>query len=374
MTLTGPGGVGKTRLALQAAAPGAVAVRGWGVAVRAGPGPRRRRLDDAVAAVFSVTARAGQGTREALVEFLRGKQLLLVLDNCEHLLEAAAALAGVLAAVVRAAGDPGDQPGGPGDRGRAAGPGAAAGAARRRRRPGGDHAGGGGAAVRRARGRGQARLRGDRRERGGGRGGGPAAGWDRAGGRAGGGAGAGDDPGRAGPAAGAQLRGAGGRPARRGRHVTRRCGPPSTGPSSCSPGPEQALLARLAVFAGGCTLEAAEAVCGGDGIDPDAVFELLASLVARSLVVAEEHGLETRYRLLETIRQYGEQRLDAAGEAERWRARHAGYYADLLGQVRRPCPRPSAGGVLGGAARRRAGQPARGVVMGDRHRQRRHRV
>jgi hypothetical protein len=99
-------------------------------------------------------------------------------------------------------------------------------------------------------------------------------------------------------------------------------------------GPEQALLARLAVFAGGYTLEAAEAVCGGDGIDPDIVFELLASLVARSLVVAEEHGPETRYRLLETIRQYGEQRLDQVGEAERWRARHAGYYAGLITQVR----------------------------------------
>ena len=64
------------------------------------------------------------------------------------------------------------------------------------------------------------------------------------------------------------------------------------------------------------------------------MFELLASLVARSLVVAEEHGPQTRYRLLETIRQYGEQRLDEAGETERWRARHAGYYADLLRQVR----------------------------------------
>jgi hypothetical protein len=99
-------------------------------------------------------------------------------------------------------------------------------------------------------------------------------------------------------------------------------------------GPEQVLLARLAVFAGGCTLEAAEAVCGGEGIDPDAVFELLASLVARSLVVAEDKGPQTRYRLLETIRQYGEQRLEAAGEAERWRARHAGYYAGLLPRVR----------------------------------------
>jgi len=106
-------------------------------------------------------------------------------------------------------------------------------------------------------------------------------------------------------------------------------------------GPEQALLSRLAVFAGGCTLEAAEAVCGGEGIDTGAVFELLAALVARSLVVAEEHGPETRYRLLETIRQYGEERLEEAGEAERWRARHAGYYAGLPGRVRDHAHDPS---------------------------------
>jgi len=98
--------------------------------------------------------------------------------------------------------------------------------------------------------------------------------------------------------------------------------------------PEQALLTRLAVFAGGATLEAVEAVCSGEGIDPEAVFELLAALVARSLVVAEEHGPQSRYRLLETIRQYSEEHLDEAGETERWRARHAGYYADLLPQVR----------------------------------------
>jgi predicted ATPase len=86
-------------------------------------------------------------------------------------------------------------------------------------------------------------------------------------------------------------------------------------------GPEQRLLARLAVFAGGATLQAAEGVCGGDGIDPDAVLELLAALVARSLVVAEEHGPQSRYRLLEPIRQYGEERLEAAGETEQWRVR-----------------------------------------------------
>src|SRR5207247_1343551 len=97
VTLTGAGGVGKTRLGLRAAAQ---------VAPRFADGAWLAELasvrdvagvDDAVAAVFSLTARAGQDTREALAEFLHGKQLLLVLDNCEHLLDGAAALAGVLA-------------------------------------------------------------------------------------------------------------------------------------------------------------------------------------------------------------------------------------------------------------------------------------
>src|SRR4029453_7256840 len=109
--------------------------------------------------------------------------------------------------------------------------------------------------------------------------------------------------------------------------------------------PEQRLLARLAVFAGGCTLEAAETVCGGDGIDPDTVFELLARLVARSLAVTEEHGPQTRYRFLETIRQYGEERLAEAGDTDRWQARHAVYYVGVVSRIREPAHAPQAGGV-----------------------------
>jgi predicted ATPase len=105
--------------------------------------------------------------------------------------------------------------------------------------------------------------------------------------------------------------------------------------------PEQRLLGRLAVFAGGCTLQAVETVCSGEGIDPGAVFELLASLVARSLVVAGESGPQSRYRLLETIREYGEERLEEAGETERWRARHASYYAGFPRQVREHAHAPS---------------------------------
>ena len=96
VTLTGAGGVGKTRLALQVA--GQVSPRFGDGAWLCELAPVRdpAAVDDAVAAVFSVTAPAGLSTSEALVEFLRAKQLLLVLDNCEHLLEGAAALAGVL--------------------------------------------------------------------------------------------------------------------------------------------------------------------------------------------------------------------------------------------------------------------------------------
>jgi predicted ATPase len=89
--------------------------------------------------------------------------------------------------------------------------------------------------------------------------------------------------------------------------------------------PERRLLARLSVFAGGWTLDAVEAVCSGELIEVDDVFELLARLVAHHLVVADA-GPETRYRLLETIRQYGEQRLEESGETEMLRARHADYY------------------------------------------------
>ena len=333
VTLTGPGGVGKTRLALQAAAQ---------VAPRFGDGtwlcelaPIRdpAKVDDAVAAVFSVTARSGQGTRETLAEFLRTKELLLVLDNCEHLIEGAAALAGtlarscerlvILATSREALGIDGEQivpvpplgvPGAGADlaaitdaeavrlfaeRAAAVKPGfqvtaenAAAVAAVVRRLDGIA------LAIELAAARAPAMTPAELARR-----------LERS---------------------FAVL--AAGRRGAAARHQTLRA--TIDWSFTLLTGPEQALVARLAVFAGGATLGAIETVCGGEGIDPDTVFELLASLVARSLVVAEEKGLQTRYRLLETIRQYGEEHLDQAGETERWRARHAGYYASLLGRVR----------------------------------------
>jgi len=292
--------------------------------------------------VFAVTAPAGLSTSEALVEFLRGKQLLLVLDNCEHLLEGAATLAGVLqrwcerlvilATSREGLGVEGERlvpvpplavPGADADlaaitqaeavrlfaeRAAAVKPDFAVTA---------ENAAPVAAAVRRL-----------------------------------------DGIALAIELAAARI--AAMTPAELARRLQRSFAVLGAGRRGTLPHqqtlratidwsyqllaePEQRLLARLSVFAGGCTLEAAETVCSGDGIDPDTVFELLASLVARSLVVTEEHGPETRYRLLETIRQFSEERLTEAGEAERWRARHADYYTGVLSRLREPAHDPQAG-------------------------------
>jgi predicted ATPase len=87
---------------------------------------------------------------------------------------------------------------------------------------------------------------------------------------------------------------------------------------------ERLVLRRLGAFRDGFTLEAAEAVCdAGDVLD-----ELLA-LVAKSLVVKSEHGGRARYGLLETIRRFAEDRLEEAGERRATQARHRAYFADL---------------------------------------------
>jgi len=92
---------------------------------------------------------------------------------------------------------------------------------------------------------------------------------------------------------------------------------------------ERTMLRRLSVFAGGWTLEAAEAVCSGDGIATADVLDLLALLVDNSLVVVETQRGQARYRLLETVRQYGQDRLHEAAEASRMRQRHRDWYLEL---------------------------------------------
>jgi predicted ATPase/class 3 adenylate cyclase len=304
VTLTGAGGVGKTRLALQAA--GQVAPRFSDGAWLCELAPVRdpAGVDDAVAAVFSVTAPAGQSTQDALAEFLRSKKLLLVLDNCEHLLEGAAALADVLQRscerlVILATSREGlgiegerlvpvpplEVPGSDADLAAISQAEAVRLYAERAAAVKPDfvvtteNAAAVAAVVLRL-----------------------------------------DGIALAIELAAARI--AAMTPAELARRLQRSFAVLAAGRRGAVAHhqtlratidwsyrlltvPEQQLLGRLSVFAGGCTLEAAEAVCAGEGIDPDMVFELLANLVARSLVVAEEHGLESRYRLLETIRQYG---------------------------------------------------------------------
>lgn len=92
---------------------------------------------------------------------------------------------------------------------------------------------------------------------------------------------------------------------------------------------DRVLFRRLAVFAGGWSLEAAEGICAGDGIEASEVLDLLTSLVDKSLVIAEGQVGEERYRFLETIRQYAQDRLVEAGEAGRVRDLHRDWYLKL---------------------------------------------
>jgi predicted ATPase/DNA-binding XRE family transcriptional regulator len=92
---------------------------------------------------------------------------------------------------------------------------------------------------------------------------------------------------------------------------------------------ERGLFRRLSVFAGGFTLEAAEEVAGGEDM-----FDLLGRLVEQSLVTAKPHEDETRYGMLEPIRQYAFEKLEQSGEGEQVRARHAEYYTKLTTSAR----------------------------------------
>jgi predicted ATPase/class 3 adenylate cyclase len=332
VTLTGVGGVGKTRLALQVAAEVLPEFRegAWLCELAAIRDPDG--VVGAVAAVFGVTARAGQSLEESLVEFLRTKQLLLVLDNCEHLLEAVAELVELLE---RSCGDlvvlatsreglalEGEQvvpvpslpePAADADldtvgradavhlfveRAQGVDPdfsltaqNAAAVAQVCRRLDGVP------LAIELAAARISAMNPAEL-----------ASGLDR----------------RFETLAGGRRRAVQ-------RHQTLRAAI-DWSYELCTE-PEQRLLARLAVFAGGCTRDAGEAVCSGAPISEARVFELLADLVGRSLVVAEREHPETRYRLLETIREYAEERLAEHHETDHVRARHAEYYTGFAGSV-----------------------------------------
>ncbi|MDT7804764.1 MAG: hypothetical protein QOI78_8197 [Actinomycetota bacterium] len=93
-------------------------------------------------------------------------------------------------------------------------------------------------------------------------------------------------------------------------------------------GAERTVLRRLSVFAGGASLDAAERVCAGDPVEPYEVLELLTALTEKSLVVTEDSGAP-RYRMLGTIKEYAGDRLAEAGETERARHAHLAYFTEL---------------------------------------------
>jgi predicted ATPase/DNA-binding CsgD family transcriptional regulator len=98
---------------------------------------------------------------------------------------------------------------------------------------------------------------------------------------------------------------------------------------------ERVLLQRLAVFEGGWTLEAAEACCAAEPLDQGQILGTLARLIDKSLVLADTRQRQGRYALLDTTRQYGAERLIAAGEESDLRRRHGGYFLELAQRAER---------------------------------------
>jgi predicted ATPase/class 3 adenylate cyclase len=328
VTLTGVGGVGKTRLALQAAAEAAAAFPDGAWVCELAPLTNPGAVWEAVAASLGVKPAIGRDLSETVVEYLAAKQLLLALDNCEHLLEATAklvdavahecpgvvilatsreglGLAGELIVAVPSLGLPDDAASVEAlsttdavrlfvERTRDANasfaltPDNAAAVAQLCRRLDGIPL-----AIELAAARARSMTPEDLLER-----------IDQR----------------------FTLLTRGSRAALERQQTLRRTIDWSyelLGP------PEREALLRFAVFAGGCGLPAAEAVVAGGAVGPADVVDVLAQLVDKSLVIVEDNRGRARYRMLETIRQYAQERLDDSGTAPSVRRAHADYYVVL---------------------------------------------
>ena len=334
VTLTGVGGVGKTRLALRAAAGLRRAFRDGVWLVRLDQLRDEALVAQAVAGALGLQDRAGYAPAAALAEYLAGRQLLLVLDNCEHLVDAVAKLADLLlraAAGLRVlatsrealtidgemvlavpplpvpeAGQPltaaelGVIPAArlfaeraaqvvPGFALTEANAAAVAGiCARLEGLP---------LAIELA----AARL--------------PVLSAEQI-----------DE--RLGDRLGLLTRGGRTRPA---RQQTLRASI-EWSYELCSPA-ERLLWARLSVFAGGCELDAAEGICADHRLAADDVLELLAGLAGKSVLVAEHREGMARYWLPEPLREYGQERLQESGEYSALRRRHRDWHEQLARQT-----------------------------------------
>ncbi|MFJ5987726.1 BTAD domain-containing putative transcriptional regulator [Lentzea sp. NPDC092896] len=114
----------------------------------------------------------------------------------------------------------------------------------------------------------------------------------------------------------------------------------------CSPR-EQLLWARASVFAGSFDLAAAEAVCSDESLTADFMFDAVDGLVDKSVLQREEHAGVARYRLLETMRQFGQTRLRASDEEPRLKARHRDWYAGIALQGERAWFTPRQAATVG---------------------------
>ena len=130
--------------------------------------------------------------------------------------------------------------------------------------------------------------------------------------------------------------------------------------------PEQVLFRRLAVFVGGFDLDAAQAIGGSGNVERYQVLDQLTLLVDKSLVVAESSSGRTRYRLLETVRQYALEKLGESGEADVVRSRHRDHYTAKAAQLDVPADQRS--GAAARAGRNRDRQPACGFRLEPRKR------
>jgi predicted ATPase/class 3 adenylate cyclase len=317
VTITGVGGVGKTRLATQAAADALPRYRDGAWLCELAPIGDPEAMVEAVASALGVQPRMGQSLDESLLDFLRTKELLLVLDNCEHLLDPAAelvdrivhaaarvtvlatsreglALAGERLIPLPSLDIAGDAITLFVDRARDARPAFASTddttdaiaqiCARLDGIP---------LAIELAAARVQAMTPTEIAARL-------------------------DDQFR--------LLSSGRRVAVERHQTLRRAIDWSYDLLSEN---EQRVLQRLSVFAGGFTIDAAEAVAARDGIEAMDILDHVAALVRRSLVNADPEGEQTRYRLLETIRQYAQDRLEESGDHDAANRRHAERYAQL---------------------------------------------
>ena len=96
---------------------------------------------------------------------------------------------------------------------------------------------------------------------------------------------------------------------------------------------ERRLWARASVFAGGFELDAAEEICAGDGLAAEDLLDVVTGLVGKSILTRDEHRGVVRYRLLETMREFGQEKLSAAGELAALRQRHMRWYEQLVRQA-----------------------------------------